>query len=366
MKELANAPAQNNQLVAFDANALEGVYNYASKICGSGLVPRALKDRPADLCIVLQTGHEMGFSPMMALRSIDVIHSVPAVKPMALLGQIRLRLPKSIVKIEGDEKKATCTIVRDRDFPDDSYTAVWTLDRAQKLGLLGKDNWKKQPGNMLKWRSVGEAARFACPDITMGLYNTYEVMDFEDIESMKPEPVDIAADVKDHKTQLSQPEAVESTTKREEIEDAVFLEVGDNAEAAEEAAIIHQIENRDYIVPLGQYEGKKLFQINIEDLRKYGKSLENGFKKLADQGKKVNEAQSALIANVTAYVSKYDQLEIEAVSGAETVQEAEQLDIEVEAKKAVAKEEGKTDNNKESSRNTKRRGAKDASFTLQE
>ena len=334
MRELAT---QNQNLTVFNSDALNQAYEFAQKISQSGIIPRALQGKPADICVTLQTGVELGFSPMVALRSIDVIQGTPAIKPQAMLALIRSKLPKSKVKMDGDNKKAVCTIIRDKTDPDDSYTATWTIVRAQQMGLLNKDNWKKQPGNMLMWRAVGEAARFACPDIIGGMYNTSEVSDFENYDNYTPETKDIEGIVKDHKTQLSQPEAVESTAKKEEIEDAVYQEVGDNAEASEEAAIIHQIDNRDYIVPLGQYEGKKLFQIKIEDLRKYGKSLEEGFKKLAEKGKNATEAQSALIANVTAYVSKYDEIEISMIASAPGETEDPQLDIEIEAKKSYCK-----------------------------
>lgn len=324
---------KDNNLTIFNSDALEQAFSFAQKISGSGIIPRALQNKPADICITLQTGVELGFSPMVALRSIDVIHSTPAIKPQAMLALIRSRLPKSLVKMEGDAKKATCTIIRDRDFPEDSYTAHWTIERAQTMGLLSKDNWKKQPQTMLMWRAVGEAARFACPDIIGGMYNSFEVNDFDHLDDMYAEPRDIEADIKDHKTQLSKPEDVKSETSKEDIAEAVFKDIGDNQEAVEEANIISQIENRDYIIPIGKYAEKKLYQIPIEELREYEKELNKGFEKMRASKKKATEAQTVLFANITSYVDKYNKIEISNVSDSSS-----QLDIEVEAKKIQEKE----------------------------
>ncbi len=41
--------------------------------------------------------------------------------------------------------------------PETWQTSVWTIERAQQMGLLGKDQWKKQPDAMLVARATSEA-----------------------------------------------------------------------------------------------------------------------------------------------------------------------------------------------------------------
>ena len=54
---------------------------------------------------------------------------------------------------------------------------------AKTLGLAGKDNWKKQPATMLKWRAVSACARVVFPDVIQGMYTPEEIgQDTEQVE----------------------------------------------------------------------------------------------------------------------------------------------------------------------------------------
>lgn len=302
---------QDNTLSVFNADALTQAFEFSEKLAQSSIIPQALRNKPADIMVVLQTGIELGLSPMLSLRSVDVIHGTPALKPQTMLALIRSKCPNALIEItDNGTDTATVRMARERDYPDEAFTSVWTKDRAQTMGLLGKDNWKKQAITMLRWRAVGEACRMVFPDLIMGLYTSQEVQDFAiDPNEYIPEGgyPDLKEEVQEVKTSLTKdPEKVNSKSSEEEIADVVFKEVGDNTEAVEEAKIIGLIGNRDYIFPLGEHKGKKLYEVPIETLRPYSEAIEAGAKKSA---KKTTDAQGALIANLSAYVSKYNTLE---------------------------------------------------------
>jgi hypothetical protein len=46
---------------------------------------------------------------------------------------------------------------------------------ASAMGLVGKDNWKKQPVVMLKWRAISACCRVVFPDVIQGMYMTEEL-----------------------------------------------------------------------------------------------------------------------------------------------------------------------------------------------
>jgi hypothetical protein len=146
----------------------------------SDLLPAALKKKPADVAIILQMGWELNIPPMQAINGITVIQGKPTVSPELCIALIYSRLPAATVEyIKTTESLAVVKITRDRSRPTESYTATWDDAKADKMGLLGKDNYKKQKGNMLKWRAVGEAAHAICPDILKGMYLTPEMQDVD-------------------------------------------------------------------------------------------------------------------------------------------------------------------------------------------
>jgi hypothetical protein len=70
-------------------------------------------------------------------------------------------------------------------------TITWTIDQAQKLDLLKKDNWKNQPGVMLIARATSQLCRLVAANILIGApYSTEEIRDLpiEDATPLLPKP----------------------------------------------------------------------------------------------------------------------------------------------------------------------------------
>jgi hypothetical protein len=132
--------------------------------------PRVL-DADATVAIVsaaLLAGQELGFGPMAALRSFDVIRGVPALRANAL---------RALVQHHGHdltvvESTATRAVVRGRRSNGETQQSTWTLDRARQMGLYpGKEDgqWRRQPQNMLVARASAEAARWIASDAILGM-----------------------------------------------------------------------------------------------------------------------------------------------------------------------------------------------------
>ena len=74
---------------------------------------------------------------------------------------------------------------------------AWTIERAQKAGLGGKDNWKKFPAQMLAARCVSEGVRALFPACLSGMYTPEEVSDFSKapaVEQTEAEVIDEQAE----------------------------------------------------------------------------------------------------------------------------------------------------------------------------
>lgn len=158
----------SNELVITNYDELQ---KRAIEIAKSSLIPVALRNKPADVAIILMQGAELGMAPLQALNSINVIQGKPTLGSEGGIALIRSKAPEAFIKIEMEPQSllVKCTMAPSKERMDESFTSIWDMARAKEMGLVDKDNYKKQPLTMLKWRAVGEAARTVFPHILKGL-----------------------------------------------------------------------------------------------------------------------------------------------------------------------------------------------------
>lgn len=162
---------------------------YAKTVAGSDIIPQAYRGKPANIVIAMGFGQSMGLSPAESLYRINVIQGKPTMSAELIAAQVRKAGHR--LRISKDEKamSATCTIIR-RDDPDAPFTVTRDAAWAERMGLSGKDNYKKQPLTMLTWRAISACAREACPEALYGVaYTPDEMSDMEPTEEMHHEPV---------------------------------------------------------------------------------------------------------------------------------------------------------------------------------
>jgi hypothetical protein len=150
----------------------------AQMLVKTGFLPKAI-DTPEKAIAIILTGKELGIPTMCALRSIDVIQGKPTVSPQLMIALInRSRELENIVfepNIKNNLVESVSVTMKRKG--RSQHTETFTRADAQNLGLLQKDNWKKQPSVMLKWRAVAACARVVFPDVVLGLYLTEEMGD---------------------------------------------------------------------------------------------------------------------------------------------------------------------------------------------
>jgi len=296
----------DTELTTFNTDALERAFSFAEKLSKSGIIPDALRGKPADIMVILQTGIELGLKPMQSLNSINVIRGNPTMNGRTMLAMIRSKVPSALIKIDRvDANRVECTMGRDKQFPDDSFKSVWTIERAKLMGITGKDNWRKQPTNMLTWRAVSEAARFVFPDVLMNVYLPEEAVDGT-VDEPEFDKEKFSKSIRDIRNTIAEPDDVKSHTSIDDIAEAQVISSGSSQEALEEAQLISLIPNRDFIFPLGGFKGKKLCEVDIVELRKYFQIIKESSEKTS---KKLSESQIILLSNLSTYVKEYDTLE---------------------------------------------------------
>jgi hypothetical protein len=193
----------------------------------TSFVPASYKGRPEEAAAAILTGQELGLSPLAALRSIDIINGVPAMRAVAL----RALVQSSGHEMWTEESTATQAIVAGRRKGSDKVErSVWTMDRARGLQLVSKDNWKKQPIAMLLARATSELVRLIAADVILGIpYSAEEIWDQAPVEVSDVSVVDAVPkrSVRTAKRkQLDEPKVEERAAEAEVAEAVSDLEIG--------------------------------------------------------------------------------------------------------------------------------------------
>ncbi|MGV2386215.1 MAG UNVERIFIED_CONTAM: hypothetical protein LOD86_13255, partial [Thermobifida fusca] len=130
------APAgADNPLITW-ALAARQAHAIAESLARTSFVPRSLQGRPADITAAILTGQELGMQPMAALRSLDIIQGTPSLRAHAMRALVQ-RAGHQIQLVESTPE--LCRMRGRRKGDEEWQTVVWTIERAQKLGLTSKE-----------------------------------------------------------------------------------------------------------------------------------------------------------------------------------------------------------------------------------
>jgi hypothetical protein len=148
----------------------DALLSKANVLLRSGFLPPHIK-RPEQAVAIMLRGKELGIGPMEALSSINMIQGKVSSSTQLMLALIyRSGLLEDISMTEGDP--STCTMTRVGMQP---HTVEFGSDRAKKMRLMNKDNYKKFPEIMFMWRAIAICARRVFPDVIGAIYTADEL-----------------------------------------------------------------------------------------------------------------------------------------------------------------------------------------------
>jgi len=268
--------AQPQKAQALAITNFDSLLRVSEFLAQSSLIPVSLRQKPADVAIVLSQGQELGLGPMQSLNGIEVIQGRPTIKPEMALALIRARIPDAVIRIEkATESEAIVYMARSHNDEEqgNGYRAHWTLAKARLMGLMGKDNYKKQPGTMLRWRAVGEAARTMFSDILKGLYVEGEIeRETKDVNSevvnkgarleqklMGNEFQETSSELLPEDVQSEQGELSESNPQAGGLSEDIDPSVESTATDSDDPLA-------QFIIPVGSLQGKTLAEVGATHL----------------------------------------------------------------------------------------------------
>lgn len=148
-----------------------------------------------------------GLHPAKAAERYHIIQGRPAMKADAMLSAFQ----EAGGKVRWIKRSDTECKLHLEHPQGGELDVTWTIDRAKKAGLTGKNTWQQFPAQMLAARCVSEGVRALFPACLSGMYTPEEVQDFANAPAAEtaaaPEYVD--ATVEDSPAQ-EKTEAVEA------------------------------------------------------------------------------------------------------------------------------------------------------------
>lgn len=113
-------------------------------------------------------------TPLDFAQKYDIIQGRPTKKAAVMLAEFRQVYGGDFDWTNDGEDGKKATIVLHYRGKKKSPVS-FTIEQASKLGLTNKDNWKKQPGAMLRARCATKALRMYVPEIAAGIYDPDEI-----------------------------------------------------------------------------------------------------------------------------------------------------------------------------------------------
>ena len=153
-------------LVKSEAQQLDAYIRNAECLADANLLPPAYRKNPANILLAIQTGAPLGFTAVQSISGIHIISGKPTMSADMMAAAVRRAGHK--LRIEADDTQATAILIR-ADDPDFEFKSVWTMERAQRAGLLSNSPWRKYPAAMLKSRAITEVARQGANDALYGV-----------------------------------------------------------------------------------------------------------------------------------------------------------------------------------------------------
>jgi hypothetical protein len=178
----------------------------AEKMLEGNMIPSTFSS-PESVISVIEMGTELGMGPWASLNNIITIQGKVTLTLNAMLSIARSKgvlinvikdyeLTETTVRTKDGPKKVhdratTVVITRGEDVYSPSgklldsrvseytYTKYW--QEAVKAELTTKDNWKRMPRQMLRARTITEALRLYAADIILGMYESTEIGDANNV-----------------------------------------------------------------------------------------------------------------------------------------------------------------------------------------
>lgn len=157
----------STELAHISVSEIERMANAVAK---SGMFGVRTPEQAMSLMLIAQAE---GLHPAIAARDYHIISGKASLKSDALLA----RFQANGGRIEWLEYADHAVSAKVSHPQGGSVEIRWTLERAERAGLLRNPTWKSYPRQMLRARVISEGVKTVFPGVAVGMYTSEEVQD---------------------------------------------------------------------------------------------------------------------------------------------------------------------------------------------
>lgn len=208
---------------------------------------------------IVEYGYELGIPPMASLQGMAVISGKLCVEGKLMLAQYIKAGGKYIVRIRTKEASQI-----EWSYSGNRGITDFTIQDAQRIGLLTKDNWRKYPEEMLFWRNVAKGVRAYAPDVLLFAQTIEEASEGEMVEvgDITSKPLSPGATI------------TENLKVDENIIDVKAVEVAESPTTDDTDEQVHGLKliQRIHIIKKNKGLGNQAYQELISEIQEGAKS----------------------------------------------------------------------------------------------
>lgn len=154
------------------AQELDAAFRLSQMVCQTAFAPQHFRGKPEEAATAMLYGHTIGLPPMVAIKSIYVVHGTPALYAKTMYA-IALAAGHQIERVHATEQsvKFRCR----RKGAQQWQEVEWTIERARQAGYTTNKQYQSNPIGMLGAKCMAEAANLVAPDALAGMASVEEV-----------------------------------------------------------------------------------------------------------------------------------------------------------------------------------------------
>lgn len=160
-------------LATMQPQTIDEAMGLAKMLAGSDMVPDAYRNKPANILIAIMRGRELGWGAMQSMSLVHVVKGKVVLSADAMVGLVKRHPECVFFHLVRSTAEAACYQTQRAGEPS-ATEMEFTIQDAQRAGLLSSGTWKAYPAAMLRARCSAALARAVYPDVLAGVYETDE------------------------------------------------------------------------------------------------------------------------------------------------------------------------------------------------
>lgn len=157
--------------------------NMAKTLAGSSIIPETFQNKWENCMIAIEQANRLNMSPIMVMQNMYIVYGRPSWSSKFLIAMInnsrKFDQPlKFREETDKDGNPYACTAWTTLNGEVIEGMKV-TMDIARAEGWVSKNGskWKTMPQLMLRYRAASFFSSLNCPEVTMGLYTSDEIIE---------------------------------------------------------------------------------------------------------------------------------------------------------------------------------------------